>query len=257
MVYFIDCRTNYCHVFPYDSLTKAKDEAAKNEHFLSWFERCFDCCIQVLRTDGCLLHENIDILHVRIDVPRQLTEPHSPASNGKSDRMHRAILNIDRCMVLNIGLPIRFGGDAVKNAAYVLNRSPSRSNSCRKSPLELLEGKAPSLLNIVVFGSTCLIYRDTNRRTFKECATRGIILGVPKETNAISYLYTFVLICNHYNVQSDLLLRTSLEEQSLFKGSNFLSPIFYLIFVNDPLLRGIFAIRVKIDLVHTFKKFRK
>jgi hypothetical protein len=51
-----------------------------------------------------------------------------------------------------------------------------------KSPLELLEGKAPSLLNEVVFGSTCMVYRDSNGRTFKKRATRGIILGVPEGT---------------------------------------------------------------------------
>ena len=85
-------------------------------------------------------------------------------------------------MVFNGGMPIRFGGDAVKYAAYVLNRSASRSNPGHKSPLELLEGKAPSLINVVVFGSICKVYRDSNDRNFKKRATRGIILGVPVET---------------------------------------------------------------------------
>jgi hypothetical protein len=85
-------------------------------------------------------------------------------------------------MVFNSGMPIRFWGDAVKYAAYVLNRSPSRSNPGRNSLLELLECKTPSLLNVVVFGSTCMVYRDSNDRTFKKRATRGTILGVPEET---------------------------------------------------------------------------
>jgi hypothetical protein len=57
-------------------------------------------------------------------------------------------------MIFNCGLPIRFLGDAVKYAAYVLKRSTSRSNLGRKSPIELLEEKPPSLLKIVAFGST-------------------------------------------------------------------------------------------------------
>ncbi len=73
--------------------------------------------------------------------------------------------------------------------AYVLNRSPSRSNPVRKSPLELFEGDVPSLLNIVVFGSTYMVYRDSNGRTFKKRAAREIILGVPEETKGcIVYL---------------------------------------------------------------------
>jgi hypothetical protein len=85
-------------------------------------------------------------------------------------------------MIFNCRLPIRFWGDAVKYATYVLNRSPSRRNLDRKSPIELLEGKPPFLLNIVVFGYICMVYRDSNGRTFKKCATRGIFLGTPEET---------------------------------------------------------------------------
>jgi hypothetical protein len=77
---------------------------------------------------------------------------------------------------------MRFSVDAVKYAAYVLNRSPSRSNPDRKSPIQLLEGKPPSLLNIVVFGSTCLVFRESNGHIFSKRATRGIILGIPEET---------------------------------------------------------------------------
>ena len=174
MVNFIDYKTNYCRVF----LAKTKDQAAKKfEHFLAWFERRFDCRIQVLRTDGGLEYKNVDLFCQKTGVARQFTEPNSPASNGKAERMHRTVLNMARCMIFNCGLPIRFWGDAVKYAAYVLNRSPSRSNPGRKSPLEVLEGKPPSLLNIVAFGSPCMVYRDSNGRTFKKRATRGIILG--------------------------------------------------------------------------------
>jgi hypothetical protein len=87
-----------------------------------------------------------------------------------------------RCMIFNSGLHIRFWGDAVKYVTYVLNRSPSRSNPGQKSPLELLEGRPPSLLNIVAFGSTCMVHRDSYRQAFKKRATRGIILGIPEET---------------------------------------------------------------------------
>jgi hypothetical protein len=179
LVNFIDYRTNYCRVF----LAKTKDQAAKKfEHFLAFFERRFDCQIQVLRTDGGLEYRNVDFFCEQTGVARQTTEPNNPASNGKAERMHRTVLNMARCMLFNSGMPIRFWGDAVKYAAYVLNRSPSRSNPGRKSPLEMLEGRAPSLTNIVTFGSTCMVFRDPNGKAFGKRAVRGVILGVPEET---------------------------------------------------------------------------
>jgi hypothetical protein len=105
----------------------------------------------------------------------------SPASNGKAERMHRTVLNMARCMQFSSGLKIHFCGDAMKYATYVLNSSPSRSNPERNSPLELLEGKPPSLLNIVAFGSTCTVHRDSKCRTLKKRAARGRILGIPEK----------------------------------------------------------------------------
>jgi hypothetical protein len=125
MVNFVDYKTNYCRVF----LAKTKDQAAKIfEHFLAWFEHRFDCRIQFLRTDGGLEYHNIDHFCQKSGVARQLTEPNSPALNGMAERIHRTVLSMARCIIFNCGLPIRFWGDADRYAAYVLNRSLSRSN---------------------------------------------------------------------------------------------------------------------------------
>ena len=49
LISFIDHRSNYCRVF----LVKTEDVAAmKFKHFLVLFEKRFNYCIQVLRTDG-------------------------------------------------------------------------------------------------------------------------------------------------------------------------------------------------------------
>ncbi len=104
MISFIDYNTNYCRVF----LAKTKDQSAKKfEHFLAWFERRFDCRVQVFRTDGGLEYRNIDPFCQKTGVARQLTEPNSPAFNGKAERMYRTILNMARCMIFYCGLSIR------------------------------------------------------------------------------------------------------------------------------------------------------
>ncbi len=82
-------------------LAKTKDQAAKKfEHFLTWFERRFDCRIQVLRTDRGLEYRNHDPFFQKTGVARQLTEQDSSASNDKAERMLRAILNMARCTLL-------------------------------------------------------------------------------------------------------------------------------------------------------------
>ena len=159
------------------------DEAAKKfEHFLTFFERKYDCRVLVLRTDGGGEYANVDLFCKTTGVERQVTEANSSASNGKTERMHRTVLNMARCMIFNCGLPMRFWGDAVKYAAYVLNRSPTRSNPKRQSPIEMLEGHAPNLMDIVTFGSPCMVFHDAGIHALNKRATRGLILGRSEET---------------------------------------------------------------------------
>jgi hypothetical protein len=122
MIKFIDYKTNYCRVF----LAKTKDQVAKKfEHFLTWFERRFDCHVQVLRRNGGFEYQNVDPFCQKTGVSRQLTEPDSPAFNRKAERMHWTVFNKATCMIFYCDLPIRLWVDTVKYAAYVLNRSPS------------------------------------------------------------------------------------------------------------------------------------
>ncbi|KAE9305528.1 hypothetical protein PF008_g21696 [Phytophthora fragariae] len=103
-------------------------------------------------------------------------------SNGKAECMHRTIMNMARCMIFACELPLRFWGDAVQYAAYILNRAPTNSNPWRASPLRLLTGKSPQLGEIVVFGSPCTVYRDPRNKNFAQRAHPAMIVGVGEET---------------------------------------------------------------------------
>jgi hypothetical protein len=178
LVNFVDHKTNYCRIF----LAKTKDEGAKKFlNFVGHFERRFDCRIQVLRTDGGGEYVNVDLFCAKNGIARQRTEADNPASNGKAERMHRTILNMARCMIFNSRLPMHFWGDAVQYAAYVLNRSPCKSNPQRKSPIEMLEGKPPNLTHVVTFGSPCMVYRKPGKNSLKKRSQRAVILGISEE----------------------------------------------------------------------------
>nr|CCA28337.1 AlNc14C2412G13231 [Albugo laibachii Nc14] len=59
---------------------------------------------------------------------------------------------------------------------------PKRSNPKRASPITMLTGRPPSLVDIVVFGSPCETYRDPKKHCLKQRSEQGIILGKSDET---------------------------------------------------------------------------
>ena len=96
MINFVDHKSNYCRVF----LARTKDAAVKKfEHFLVFFEKTFDCRVQILRTDSGGEYQNIDLFFKSTGVSRQRSEARNQANNGKAERMHRTILNMARCMI--------------------------------------------------------------------------------------------------------------------------------------------------------------
>ncbi|CAI5747547.1 unnamed protein product [Peronospora destructor] len=93
-----------------------------------------------------------------------------------------------RCMIFDSGIALTFWSDATDYAAYILNRSPTRANANRASPLELLTGQVPDLTDIVVFGSPCMVFRDTKKKNFERHAVRGYIIGKNDETKGYKVL---------------------------------------------------------------------
>ncbi|KAJ8575943.1 hypothetical protein ON010_g3269 [Phytophthora cinnamomi] len=64
-----------------------------------FFEKKLNYRIHVLRTDGGGEYRVLDPFYGDAGVRRQISEASNQASNGKAERMHRAILNMLRCMV--------------------------------------------------------------------------------------------------------------------------------------------------------------
>jgi hypothetical protein len=126
-------------------------------NFVGHLERRFDCRVQVLRTGGVEEYANIDSFCERNGIARQRTESANPASNGKAERMHRKVLNMARCMIFYCRLPMHFWGNAMKYLAYVLNRSPCKSNP---------------LTHVVTFGSPCMIYRSPDKSSLASLSER-------------------------------------------------------------------------------------
>lgn len=84
----------------------------------------------------------------------QYTIRFTPELNGVAERMNRTLLEKARSMIAESRMDKQFWGEAVLNAAYVTNRSPTRALNVNKTPAEIWFGKRPNLSNVRVFGST-------------------------------------------------------------------------------------------------------
>ena len=80
----------------------------------------------------------------------QYTMPGSPSMNGVAEIRNKTLKDIVRSMISHSNLPISLWGEALKTAAYILNRVPTKATA--KTPYELWTGKKPSLKHLHIWG---------------------------------------------------------------------------------------------------------
>jgi transposase InsO family protein len=73
----------------------------------------------------------------------QYTMSGSPAMNGVAERRNRTLMEMVRSMIFHTSLPLNLWGEALKIAAYILNRVSTKA--ANKTPYELWTGRKPSL----------------------------------------------------------------------------------------------------------------
>nr|CCA23978.1 OSIGBa0134J07.9 putative [Albugo laibachii Nc14] len=191
LISFVDHKSNYCRVF----LAKSKDKATKQfEQLTVYFEKSFDCKVHCLRTDGGDEYKVFDPFCKYAGVRHQVSEPDNQAPNEKAERMHQTLMNMVRSMIFGSGLPLSFWGDAVEYATYILNRSLTRSNEDRASPIEVLTGIKPKLTDIVIFGSPCTAIRTPKHKTLYRRGEAGLIIGKSDEVKGYRVLFTKDLV---------------------------------------------------------------
>ncbi|XP_010451547.1 PREDICTED: uncharacterized protein LOC104733681 [Camelina sativa] len=102
-----------------------------------------------------------------------------PQQNGRVERKHRHILNVARALLFQASLPIKFWGEVVLTAAYLINRTPSTLHSGR-SPYEILHDCKPAYDQLRVFGSACYVHRTTRDKD-KVCqhSRKCVFVGYP------------------------------------------------------------------------------
>lgn len=117
-------------------------------------------------------------------IKRQLTAAYTPQQNGISERKNRTVMNMTRCMMMEMNVPRRFWPEAVQYAVHILNRSPSKALD-NITPEEKWNNQKPSVDHLRVFGSIAYALVPYERRTkLDEKSIKCVVFGVSKDSKA-------------------------------------------------------------------------
>jgi transposase InsO family protein len=168
-------------------LMRYKSEAHTNLlHFFALVQTQFNTMVKKLRTDNGqeFLETKLQSYLQNHGIIHERTCVETPQQNGVAERKHRHLLNIARSLHFQAHLPLKFWGECVLTAAYLINHTPSRILQ-NKSPFELLFNTIPNYNHLRVFG--CLCYAQTlraHRDKFSPRASKCLFLGYPSNHKA-------------------------------------------------------------------------
>src|SRR5512133_277385 len=181
MALYIDDRSNWTHV---EFIRSKSDQVGVLEGLISKLERQFGAATKTLRTDGGGEYDNKEMKQFLQErgIRWEHSAPRTPQQNGKSERMNRTIIEMDRCFLIDSGLPKAYWEYAVKMAAYLRNRTPTTANLRNETPYEVVFGKAQNLQNLPIFGSPLEVHipdemRDKSSEKSRTCIFLGVVNG--------------------------------------------------------------------------------
>lgn len=149
--------------------------------FLKFVELQFSTKVKCIRSDNALefVKGPCAVYLASQGIEHQTTCVDRPQQNGRVERKHRHILEVARALRFQASLPLRFWGDCVTTATYLINRFPSPILK-NKTPYELLLNKIPDYSSLKVFG--CFTVATNPSRTPDKFAPKGVpcvFLGYP------------------------------------------------------------------------------
>lgn len=161
-------------------LLENKSEApAHLKIFFSLTERQFETKVHTIRSDNgseflCLMD-----FFQKNGIRHETSCVGTSQQNGRVERKHRHILNVARALRFQANLPIKYWGECVLTAAYLINRTPS-SVLKNATPYERLYNKSPAYDHLRVFSCLCYAHNQTHGGDkFATRSRRCVFIGYP------------------------------------------------------------------------------
>ena len=120
----------------------------------------------------------------RHGIIHQTTEKDTSVQNGKVERFHRTLFNTTRAMLWSSGMPTKFWGDALIYASTMRKYLPTRGNSDRRSPLEVLTDKVPNISHLLKVGARFTVrLQHVTAKSLRKRSEKAYILGIDTVNN--------------------------------------------------------------------------
>nr|XP_016440179.1 PREDICTED: uncharacterized protein LOC107765984 [Nicotiana tabacum] len=120
--------------------------------FFALVKNQLNIMIKTIRSDNGteFFNTQCNDLYVSLGIVHQSSCPYTPEQNGVVERKHRHILEVARALRFQNGILVKFWGDCMKTAVYLINKMPSDILK-GKSPFELLHKKPPKVDHLRAF----------------------------------------------------------------------------------------------------------
>lgn len=170
---FIDDYTRKVYVYLLKNKSSVLDVF---KDFKSKVENELDRKIKSIRSDNGKEYVSTDFEGFlrKHGIEHQTSTPYSPQQNGLAERMNRSLVERAKCMLFDANLSKQYWAEAIATAAYVINRSPTKSLD-GKTPIELWSGRKPNLSNLRIFGSEVMVQIPKERRQKWDAKSRKLI----------------------------------------------------------------------------------
>ena len=116
----------------------------------------------------------------------QYTMPGSPYQNGVAERRNRTLKEMVRAMLSHATLPLSLWGEAIKTAAHILNKVPTKATLM--TPFELWYGRKPSVTYMRTWGCSAKArpYRPQEKALDLRTIS-GFFIGYPERSKGYRF----------------------------------------------------------------------
>ncbi|CAA7055108.1 unnamed protein product [Microthlaspi erraticum] len=176
-VYFLTIVDDFSRaVWTYLLLEKSEVKKVLPE-FLAYTKKQFNKPVRSVRSDNGSEFMVLSSFFRSKGIVHQTSCVATPQQNGRVERKHRHILYVARSLLFQSHLPVKFWGEAILTAAYLINRTAIHNG---RTPSEILHGAKPDYNQLKVFGSACYTHRASrDKDKFGERSRLCVFVGYP------------------------------------------------------------------------------